>query len=423
MDSGVIPSATGPVECDHGRVSETSLSATPRARWQRPRRSDDDRIVAGVAAGVAAELGVEPLVIRLALVVLTVAGGWGLALYALAWALSARGDAPGHRTAVPKASSEANRFLAIAMIVLALLLIARSIDVGFMDSVVWPLTLFAAGVAVANRRGVDLAMSGDRLAGADDRSGVVVRVAAGVLLVFAGVVLAVTLSFDLETVRDTILVVGVVLAGLLVVLGPWVGALANDLTEERRARIRADERAEVAAHLHDSVLQTLSLIQRRSDDVDVTALARRQERELRSWLYGRRSEDSGSSLRALLEQELADVEERHRINVEVVVVGDGPVDDTRRALLAATREAVTNAAVHSGADHVDVYAEIGEDAVEVFVRDTGVGFDPDAVSPDRRGLADSVHQRLDRVGGSAVVTSELGIGTEVELSVKGDGGG
>jgi signal transduction histidine kinase len=233
--------------------------------------------------------------------------------------------------------------------------------------------------------------------------------------------LAVSLNFDLSTARDTLLVTAVVIAGIGLVMGPWVIGLINDLTEERRARIRSEERTEVAAHLHDSVLQTLSLIQRRAVDPRVVTLARKQERELRSWLYGRSGIDTSSSLRDRLEQEMAEIEDLHEVPIEVVVVGDTPLNDDLSALVAAAREAAANAAVHSGASTVDVFAEIGADSVEVFVRDTGVGFDPDAVPDDRRGLADSIIGRVEHVGGTATVHSSPGEGTEVELQMRRSG--
>jgi signal transduction histidine kinase len=198
-------------------------------------------------------------------------------------------------------------------------------------------------------------------------------------------------------------------------VGPWVWRLARERDAERLERIRAQERADLAARVHDSVLQTLALVQREKDDPRrVAALARRQERELRAWLYGDRGRE-GDTLGRALEDALADVEELHGVRVELVQTGDCPLDDRLRALVLAAREAVANAAVHAGVSDVSVYAEAADGEVTVFVRDRGRGFDPAAVPDDRRGITDSIEARLARHGGTAVVRSTVSEGTEVEL--------
>ena len=188
------------------------------------------------------------------------------------------------------------------------------------------------------------------------------------------------------------------------------------LDAERAERIRAEERAELAAHLHDSVLQSLALIQRNPNDHDeVRAIARRQERDLRLWLSGAVSDDS--SFADAISQVVSDVEERHRVAVELVIVGDATVDARLESLLGAAREAIVNAAKHSGAEVVSVYAEIDAANAAVFIRDRGAGFDVDAVPTDRRGLAESIHGRMRRSGGSASVVTTVGRGTEVRLTL------
>jgi signal transduction histidine kinase len=207
---------------------------------------------------------------------------------------------------------------------------------------------------------------------------------------------------------------------VVLMLGPWLLRLGRDLTEERRQRIRSQERAEVAAHLHDGVLQTLALIQKRAaDDREVRSLARRQERELRAWLYGPPTVDGNepASVAALLRRELDDVEDRYGVRVEAVLVGDAALDDATRALVAAGREAASNAARHAGVDAFDVYLEIEPERISLFVRDRGQGFDPAAVPADRRGVTDSICARVRRHGGTALVRSAPGDGAEVELSV------
>jgi signal transduction histidine kinase len=196
--------------------------------------------------------------------------------------------------------------------------------------------------------------------------------------------------------------------------------MTADLRDERRERIRSQERAEVAAHVHDSVLQTLALIQKAADDPrEVSRLARSQERELRGWLY-RPATHSGGQFAAALESAAAEVEEAHRVAVEVVVVGDCPVDARAGALVAAAREAMVNAAKHAGVAQVQVYAEVEADRLAVFVRDRGAGFDPTQVPADRLGLAQSVVGRMERNGGTAQVRSEPGSGTEVRLEMPRD---
>jgi signal transduction histidine kinase len=213
-----------------------------------------------------------------------------------------------------------------------------------------------------------------------------------------------------------------VLVGAALLLGPWWLGIARDLAEERRARIRAEERAEMAARVHDSVLQTLAMIQRRADQPQqVIQMARAQERELRAWLFDGRAPGSldgedmtlASGIR-LIQQE---VEAQHGVPVEAVTVGDCDLDDDLRTLLAAAREATVNAAKWSGADVVSLFAEVEPGEVSLFVRDRGRGFDTDAVPEDRKGLAESVHGRMTRHGGSASVRSTPGQGTEVSLTM------
>ena len=189
------------------------------------------------------------------------------------------------------------------------------------------------------------------------------------------------------------------------------------LATERAERIRSEERAEVAAHLHDSVLQTLTLIQKRSTEpAEVGSLARGQERELRNWLYGA-AHLNADTLAGALEEVCADIEERQRIGIELVTVGDCPLDEHTRALIAATREAITNAAKFSGVDRISVYSEMKDRQVHVFVRDRGVGFDPESVPEDRQGVRESIIGRMRRHGGNAIIRSSSDSGTEVELTV------
>jgi signal transduction histidine kinase len=247
----------------------------------------------------------------------------------------------------------------------------------------------------------------------------VLRGAAGLALVLVGVVFVVVQG-DLASAGRVLVAALAVLAGAGLVLGPWGLRLWRDLDAERAARARESERADIAAHLHDSVLQTLALIQRRSDDpVQVARLARAQERDLRDWLYGS-GPAGGGTLAAQVKGVAAEVEDRHGVSVDVVVVGDRAEDERTTALVAALREAMVNAVRHGspeGSPPVQVYVESGPDGIEAFVRDRGPGFNPDAVPADRLGVRESIIARTERHGGTADVRSTPGDGTEVRLTM------
>jgi signal transduction histidine kinase len=235
-------------------------------------------------------------------------------------------------------------------------------------------------------------------------------------LIAGGIVILVQLGPDqLQDVGGVVLGAVVIIGGASLIFGRWVYRLATDLTNERYERVRSEERADVAAHLHDSVLQTLALIQRTDDPKRMVTLARRQERELRDWLYG---DDSGEeTLTGALRAAADRVEASTDVPVEVIAVGDAILDDGLRALVGASGEAMTNAGKHSGADRVTVYAEVGDREVEVFVTDLGTGFDPGSVNGDRRGISDSIVGRMERHGGKARIESDPGEGTEVALTM------
>ncbi|MFP5319575.1 MAG: sensor histidine kinase [Acidimicrobiia bacterium] len=240
------------------------------------------------------------------------------------------------------------------------------------------------------------------------------QVVVGALLVAAGVGMWLGADDGVGT-RRALVAAAAVCAGLALVAGPWWWRLSHDLASERRERIRAQERDEVAAHIHDSVLQTLTLIQRNcADPKAVATLARQQERELRTWLYGGEAPPD-ESLAAAVQRMSDEVEDMHGVKVETVAVGDRPIDQRLIALVQSTREALANAARHSGASSVSAYVEVESDQVTVYVRDRGCGFDPDRVPDDRRGISESIIGRMNRYGGKATITSSPGEGTEVEL--------
>jgi signal transduction histidine kinase len=354
--------------------------------------------------------------------------------YLVAWALMPDADAvdePGGQRDADVVST-----IAFGAVVFGGLLLVRAVGLWPGDVIVWPLAAAIAGLALlAMRTGTatpaaelpawpilgrlppDAADALAVLVGT--RRGALARVIAGGACVATGVVAFVITADSWSALRGAFVASIAVLAGIALVIGPGLSRLAHALVDEKRERIRADERAEVAAHLHDSVLQTLALIQKRAGDPrEVAGLARRQERELRRWLFERPGAEAKDSVKAMLERAVAEVEELHGVPVESVVVGDAALDTRLEALVQATREAMTNAAKFSGAARVDLYAEIDGAHIEVFVRDRGVGFDPQAIPPDRRGVRDSIIGRMERYGGHVWIRSEPGEGTEVELSLE-----
>jgi signal transduction histidine kinase len=339
-------------------------------------RSEHDRVVAGVCSGLAARLGVDATLVRLVFALLALAGGAGILLYFALWAYGS-----GWRAWLAAALGAA----AAAMLLLAL---------GLSSTAVVGATLLAAGFATVIVRGGSLRPGGS-------------LPIVGVTLLLAGAVI----FLGTNGTSGPFIVPGAVVGALVLVVGPWIW----QLTTERAERIRIQERAEVAARIHDSVLQTLALVQRHAGDAPrVAALARRQERELRRWLYGSGVAAVASLVDALTDA-AADVEELHGVRIEVASAGDTPLDDAVAQLVLAAREAMTNAAKFSGADEVFVYAETGQEGIVVFVRDAGVGFDRKTVAPDRHGIAESIEGRMTRAGGTAAVVSAPGQGTEVEL--------
>ncbi len=424
-----------PWVCQHRSIGSVT-TPTPRPGWavldQRATTvGGHGRLITGTASALATALGVEPLVARLGFIVLAAAGGWGVIAYLAVWAwfafvappADAARDVPSDEAmdAPAPVADTHHRDLGFGLVVLGLVVQARLWGVGFSDAVVWPLALIAVGIAVAWRRVGDTEVwswlgGEDTVADSDrGRSARTVRVALGALLVVVGSASLIGAELTWSAWMRTMLGLLVVLTGVAVILGPTLRAMGEALVDERRRRIRADERAVISSHLHDSVLQTLALIQKRSDDpASVAALARRQERELRQWLYGRAPEQGGT-LRLGLEEAAAEVEDQYGVAVEIVVVGDGPLDERLAAVVAAAREAMVNAAKFSGDSSVAVFAEVSAEEIEVFVRDRGVGFDLEGVPEDRRGLADSIVGRLTRLGGDAVIRTAPGDGTEVQL--------
>ena len=385
------------------------MTTAVRAPVRRLERATSGRALGGVAAGVAEHLGLAPLVVRFAFVLLAFCGGAGVLVYAALWVLAPQAAGP---RAPRRSRADRVQLLALAALAFGGLLLLQAL--GLSSPAVVPLVVIGGGVALVWRQADDAQRARWRTAGG--RGPLVV--VGGAALVVVGIAGFLATRGELQQAREGLLSTVAVVVGLGVLSGPWWFRMAADLREERRERIRVQERAELAAHVHDSVLQTLALIRKAADDPrEVSRLARTQERELRGWLYAPAGEQADLTLARALEQAAAEVEEDHGLAVEVVTVGDCPTSARVTALVAAAREALVNAAKHAGVETVQVYAEVGGERVEVFVKDRGSGFDPAAVPADRYGLAQSVVGRMERHGGRAVVRTAPGQGTEVRLEV------
>ena len=383
-------------------------------------------MISGVAGGIAEKLEIDGVVVRLAFVVLAFAGGFGIVAYLFAWLVAAERPAePGASGAPEPRSTGARQVIAVALVVAGLMQLLREAGLWFGDAVAWSVGLAAFGSAMLWTRKDDTGRARlARLTSRFPRTPAAVmagrskgRLVLGALLVVAGMATFLVANTSLSAVRNVAFAVLVTAVGVGLVLGPWIYELFRQLSTERRERIRSEERAEVAAHLHDSVLQTLAMIQRAPTPEEMTSLARVQERELRSWLYGRSGAygNGAGTLSAALDVLAGRVERRHRVAVETVVVGNAAMDDRLKALVEAAGEATTNAAKHSDAKTVSLYAEVTDEVVSIYVRDEGSGFDASNLPPDRRGIAESIVGRMERNGGSATVTSDPGEGTEVHL--------
>jgi signal transduction histidine kinase/phage shock protein PspC (stress-responsive transcriptional regulator) len=418
--------------------------ARPPDRGGRPLRRDPGAgIVGGVLAGIAARLGWDVRLVRVLFLAGVVAtGGVLLAAYAAAWPLIPA--VPGSGRAAPATVPGRRRGwqlgLGVGLLTTSGLLVFRELGLWWSDAVVWPLVLAVAGATLlwAQSRRADATAAAESLPATERaewaRSGGAApppppltpasrlrdlyRGGFGVALVVGAALLFLSQVDALGAARDAAFTAIVAIFALALILAPFIWRLGRSLAAERAERIRSQERAEMAAHLHDSVLQTLTLMQMRADDPrEVAALARRQQRELRAWLAAGRQlgEDRfAAALRAAAEE----VEDAYRISVDVVAVGDADLDEPARALVAAAREALTNAAKFAADDGtVSVYAEVGPEQIEAFVRDRGPGFDPERVPGDRRGVRESIVGRMQRHGGTATIVSVPGSGTEVVLAI------
>ncbi|GLY76729.1 ATP-binding protein [Actinoallomurus iriomotensis] len=393
-------------------MSETPGGETAQQVPARLERRVGQRLVGGVCSGLAGHLGLEVIVVRVAFAVL-LAAGVGVVAYVALWLLVPQRDEP----AGPR---NIGQLFAYAALVVGLCLFTWG--AGALNWAVWPIVAGGIGVGIIWQQ----ADPERRRRWVRSSESMWLRSVIGTLLVIAGLVAFLAEKIHPGQAGQVLLGSTVVLAGVAVVVAPWLLRMWRDLDAERRERIRSQERAEVAAHVHDSVLHTLTLIQRSANDPrEVQRLARSQERDLRAWLYEPKA-DAEQHLAAAVRKAAAEVEDHHGMPIEVVCVGDCPLDDRLGAMLQAAREAMVNAAKYADGEpgdqgrtsSVSVYAEVAGDDVSIFVRDRGRGFDLDAIPHDRMGLRESIIGRMERNGGKAEIRTAPGDGTEVRLEMR-----
>jgi phage shock protein PspC (stress-responsive transcriptional regulator)/signal transduction histidine kinase len=429
------------------------------------RRDAGDRLIGGCAAGLARWRGLNPTTVRIVFVIVALfSQGWFVPFYCIGWLVvpgSARtpgipglpdgagqaegasaATAGGTTDALPAEASDGGSIwsrarhdspgitlaLAIGSLLAVVILVGGLLNDQLVETYGWPQVVTGACLVLIWRNATGSEQAALRrlvaplggLGSDTDRRATFIRLGLACALLVTGTAWLLVTHESLAVLLPLggfVLIVGAV----VLLLGPWWLRIARDLVLERQARARAEERADMAARVHDSVLQTLALIQRRAGDpAQVTQLARAQERELRSWLFEGRAPGSMAEVSSLAEgirRIQQDVEARHGVPVEVVTVGDCPLDNDLEALLAAAREAVVNAAKWSGAAVISLFAEVTDHDVEVVVRDRGRGFDPLAVPGDRKGMAESIHGRMDRHGGTVTVQAAVGEGTKVSLKI------
>ncbi|WP_175647549.1 ATP-binding protein [Streptomyces cyaneochromogenes] len=430
-----------------GRVNIDGMpeaAAAPLVEPRPPRklyRSSDGRWLGGVARGLAGHLGLPVVWVRLVFVGLFMADGLGALLYAAFWffvplgvgGVGAQRPSPfatetaadGRRRLVARKPDKGQIVALLLMVVVAMVFVG-SVDLGNgAKAYLLPAVLVGAGVALVWRQADNARRARWMEVGRRRRTLTLLRAAAGVVLVTAGVSGIFVLQGSAAHLGSVLQAALAVLVGITLLAGPYLVRMTQDLSEERLMRIRAQERAEVAAHVHDSVLHTLTLIQRNAENAnEVRRLARAQERDLRTWLYkpegtGKDEADEPTDLADAVRRNAAEIEDKHGVPIEVVVVGDCPLDEKIGAQMQAAREAMVNAAKYGGeGGAVQVYAEVEGKTVFVSVRDRGPGFDLDSIPADRMGVRESIIGRMERNGGTARLRAVPGGGTEVELEME-----
>ena len=398
-------------------------SVATRPPLLRPRRA----VLGGVCTALAAHLGWTVGRTRFWMILLSLVGGAGILLYLWLWALvpvaapgPARGTANSGDARSEAEASGVRRRAPVAAVLVALSGIAAVVLVAVAANDAAHgggdgryVTQAAVAVILTAGGAVGWTLAFDRAdPGRSVRYSTSIRVIATIVLLVTG---AAALSFR-PTALNAFLGVGMVVLGVAVVAAPRIVTLWTDLMAERAARVRQEQRAEIAAHLHDSVLQTLALIQNRAGaSSEVARIARAQERELRDWLFAG-DEPTEADLATELREVAATIELDYAVRIEVVTAGDS-LGHSNSALVAASREAMLNAARHAGGE-VSVYLETPPGAIDVFIRDRGPGVDLDDLPADRLGIRESIIGRMTRAGGTATVRPGAGSGTEVHLHLE-----
>lgn len=409
---------------------------------ESPERSllvrSEKRMIAGVSGGLSAHLGIPLNYVRLGFIALTALGGIGAVLYAWLWvfvpsAEEAQADeirSWGTRTrslaeemtrvqqgifrsreGLETNSSWREILIGSGLLVLSVLALAQWSGWNIRWDLIWPGIGILAGILLA---WLQLDEQATQAAKKNSRP-VLIRIGLGLILVIGGLLTILSGSVGISDLLGGMWAALAIIAGAVIVLLPWGTRLWRDFLAERSSRQAAAQRAEFAAHLHDSVLQTLAVIQKRSDDpAAVRTLARIQERELRQWLYGNQDLNDEDVV-VEVQHEAYDIEQLLLRDVEVIAVGKAQGFDGQQALVAAAREAMMNAAKHAEGK-ISVYLECSEESVEVFIRDRGEGFNVEDVPEDRHGVRESIIGRMQRAGGTAQIRSSE-TGTEVQLSM------
>lgn len=391
-------------------------------------RRPDQAWLGGVASGIATHLGWASWIIRAGFIALTFCNVFTVGIYAALWLLMSEEpvgtQAPGitaasHRGMRPESPNARSgvgvgRISSFALLILGILALASRVGLGISSPLFWPTLLMAIGVVL-------VWLQADGPATGQKKGMHVLRLVVGMGTLGAGISLLAAAQIGLSQIPVVLTVVALTVTGLVVVAMPWFMSYRRKLDAAYEEKLIADTRADMAAHLHDSVLQTLALIQRQANDPkQVASLARRQERELRTWLYG--GLKTATSLKAALAEAGGEIEDERGTPIEVVCVGDVELDDRLQALVQSAREAMLNAAKHSKASMIDVYAEVDREMappmVQVFIRDRGVGFDINQIGADRMGVRGSIIDRMERHGGVAKIRSEPGEGTEIRLEME-----
>jgi signal transduction histidine kinase len=414
---------------EHHRHDPLRLKEPPNGQLRRDPR---DGLAGGVATGLAAWRGYNVTTVRIVFaLIVVVTSGAGVALYVAAWLFIPAADSDISIGGKARSDARGIAFAAgLATLLTIVLLVAGVLDESWFAGWAWPQVFSLAGLILIWRNAdpeerarlehlvEPLEAAAARPAVAGKRS--MVRLIIGGVLLVSGVTWLVSDRTRFALLRP-LGGVALVIAAIALFLGPWWFRIGRELVIARQDKVRAEERLEIASRVHDSVLQTLALIQRRADDPQqVVQLARVQERELRSLLFeGKVPGGTGadSTLADAVRRIQQDVEARYSVPVEAVTVGDCDLDDRLNALMAAAREATVNAAKWSGASVISLFAEVEPGEVAVVIRDRGKGFDPDAVPADRKGVAESVRGRMSRHGGTATITSAAGEGTKVSLTM------